>query len=133
MPRAPILPARGWRALTLAPASFAARTLPALNCAKLSPARANFTVRYLVAEIFHLPHFLAQKMRKAILTEIYAAGAIFVGADLTDTDIQLANFSGAISHGADFSAALNATAEQLAAACADSETKLPEGVPATRC
>ena len=102
--------------------------------------------------------FSGADMKGVQLDEVYAAGAIFTGAsmqkadfagaDLTGVrferaflanssfagaDLKLANFTGANIYGADFSGALNLTAEQIAGACADGETKLPEGMPATRC
>lgn len=102
--------------------------------------------------------FSGSKFQEANLSDIYAAGAIFIGADLTGVDfagadltgvrferanlagakfagadIKLAKFTGAKLYGADLSGALNATAEQLSEACADGDTMLPEGLPATRC
>ncbi|MBT8471678.1 MAG: pentapeptide repeat-containing protein [Marinicaulis sp.] len=55
-------------------------------------------------------------------------GAVFEGADLTK-----AVFDGANIYGTDFRGALNLTSEQLLTACANTETKLPEGVAAVRC
>ena len=102
--------------------------------------------------------FSGAKMVGADFRKIYGAGAFFVGADLARAkftgadltgvhlsqanlqgaifeaaDMTLVDLAGANIHGADLSGAINLTAEQVAAACADATTKLPEGMAATRC
>lgn len=102
--------------------------------------------------------FSGASLRKTVMTDVYGAGAIFVGANLSganfakadltgarferadlsgakfdDADMKLVNLTGAILHGADLSKARNLTLEQLSAACADAETKLPGGIAGARC
>ena len=54
-------------------------------------------------------------------------------ASFANADMLAARLDGAILNGADLSAALNLTTEQLSNACADPQTKLPEGIVAPRC
>jgi hypothetical protein len=60
--------------------------------------------------------------------DVDATGAIFRYAHLRDVD-----FSGANLSGADFFRAVGLSTEQLAFACGDDKTRLPEGVMIARC
>ena len=102
--------------------------------------------------------FSGARLAGADFTNVYGAGAVFMDADLADAvfanaelkgvrldravlrdavfpgaDLTAASFDGARLEGADLSGALHLTTEQLAKACADASTKLPDGVAAPRC
>jgi len=147
----------------MAKANLNAVILPGadFNGAELREATAragNFSKSLFAGADISFASFSGSNLSNADLRNTYGAGAIFVGANLDDADftgadlmgarfnqailrdvifaaadMSLADFTGASIQGADLSGALNLTSEQLAGACADKSTKLPEGVTATIC
>lgn len=104
-------------------ADFSGAVLAGANLGEAVAAEANFSRTNLTAA-----NLGGADLRGAVFAEAVLTGTRFARADLREAD-----FEGAILTGVDFRTAQGLTRAQLAKACGDAATRLPNGVEIREC